>query len=228
MSADPIAALAANTPGPWDWIVGIPRGGLVVAAALGYHLDVVRVGSYVVDYTRTGDGPPKVGDLRCVPPVAALDRVLVVEDSVDSGTLLEHARRHLANRGAVVHTAALYVTAGSAYRPDVWVAEVDRVPPGRDLAAAVHVYLSTGCLHGDHDYCQSTKQGSKIPAECKFCAAPCVCLCHEIGYATPASAGAPEAPPKSDLQSAKCGCPTQLMVAHRRGCPTEAIEEESW
>ncbi|MFP8944740.1 hypothetical protein ACLIYM_25355 [Streptomyces fenghuangensis] len=43
-----------------------------------------------------------------------------------------------------------------------------------------HVYLSTGCLHGQHGYCQGKNglAGAKTPASCKFCAAPCVCDCH--------------------------------------------------
>lgn len=45
-----------------------------------------------------------------------------------------------------------------------------------------HVYLSTGCLHGEHNYCSGTDRAdghTKIPAQCKFCAAPCVCPCHK-------------------------------------------------
>lgn len=44
-----------------------------------------------------------------------------------------------------------------------------------------HTYLSTGCLHGNHGYCQGTTgaNGAKKPAECKFCAARCVCECHQ-------------------------------------------------
>ena len=43
-----------------------------------------------------------------------------------------------------------------------------------------HAYLSTGCLHGEHGYCQAETGicGEKTPAQCKFCAAPCVCPCH--------------------------------------------------
>lgn len=51
-----------------------------------------------------------------------------------------------------------------------------------------HHYLSTGCLHGLadniqslHDYCQSPQRedgGTKAPAACKFCSAPCECPCH--------------------------------------------------
>jgi DNA-binding MarR family transcriptional regulator len=44
-----------------------------------------------------------------------------------------------------------------------------------------HVYLSTGCLHDDHAYCQGTTglSGAKRPAECKQCGAKCICECHQ-------------------------------------------------
>jgi len=43
-----------------------------------------------------------------------------------------------------------------------------------------HRYLSTGCLHGDHDYCSAPtgRVGAKHPQRCKFCTAPCRCRCH--------------------------------------------------
>ena len=57
-----------------------------------------------------------------------------------------------------------------------------------------HRYLSTGCLHGDtvlpdgrtgHAYCQGETGvvGAKQPAECKVCAAPCRCTCHQAAEA---------------------------------------------
>ncbi len=54
--------------------------------------------------------------------------------------------------------------------------------------ATGHVYLSTGCLHGHHDYCQSHTghSGTKTPAQCKFCAAPCTCGCHQHNATQPA------------------------------------------
>ncbi|MFJ4828428.1 hypothetical protein ACIP79_00580 [Streptomyces sp. NPDC088747] len=50
-----------------------------------------------------------------------------------------------------------------------------------------HEYLSTGCLHGEHDYCKATagKAGAKQPAQCKFCGAPCICECHQADTAPP-------------------------------------------
>lgn len=44
-----------------------------------------------------------------------------------------------------------------------------------------HVYLSTACLHGEHEYCQGavTREGEeKIPGKCKFCDSKCCCVCH--------------------------------------------------
>ncbi|WP_060905374.1 hypothetical protein [Streptomyces scabiei] len=51
------------------------------------------------------------------------------------------------------------------------------------LKQRAHQYLSTGCWHGDHAYCQSMTglNGSKRPGECKFCHAPCECPCHQTG-----------------------------------------------
>lgn len=44
-----------------------------------------------------------------------------------------------------------------------------------------HEYLSTGCLHGRHDYCRNDKgqAGPKKPGRCKFCDAKCQCPCHQ-------------------------------------------------
>lgn len=44
-----------------------------------------------------------------------------------------------------------------------------------------HIYLSTGCLHGRHDHCNSSVNiagGPKEPGVCKWCPARCICPCH--------------------------------------------------
>lgn len=43
-----------------------------------------------------------------------------------------------------------------------------------------HEYFSTSCFHGNHKYCQSETGliGLKTPGVCKFCTAPCQCICH--------------------------------------------------
>lgn len=60
-----------------------------------------------------------------------------------------------------------------------WVVELRAALEG--APAEGHRYLSTGCLHGEHAYCQAKTghAGAKTPACCKFCQAPCVCSCHK-------------------------------------------------
>jgi hypothetical protein len=58
---------------------------------------------------------------------------------------------------------------------------VEIAPPSAEAQQpGAHVYLSTGCLHGQHDYCQADtgKSGAKTPSVCKWCPAKCVCPCH--------------------------------------------------
>ncbi|MFI0262523.1 hypothetical protein ACH4OW_26180 [Streptomyces sp. NPDC017056] len=52
--------------------------------------------------------------------------------------------------------------------------------PFHPVEEGFHRYLSTGCLHGEHGYCQGTagRAGAKAPAQCKFCTARCVYGCH--------------------------------------------------
>jgi hypothetical protein len=47
-----------------------------------------------------------------------------------------------------------------------------------------HAYLSTACLHENHEHCQcktNLEGEEKIPGTCKWCAAPCICPCHRSG-----------------------------------------------
>lgn len=128
----PIQQLAAKLPGPWDAIVGIPRGGLIVASLLGYALDVQRVGAFAVEYERHQHGPPTLGSLWCSPDLsrARHRRVLLVEDSTATGTLIEDARawHEFYLPQAEIVTAALWVSNLHDYRPDVWVEAVDVLP----------------------------------------------------------------------------------------------------
>lgn len=70
------------------------------------------------------------------------------------------------------------------------LAELDEPGPAATEATG-HVYLSTGCHHGNepfangltgHEYCQNKTGilGAKKPARCKSetCGAPCICHCH--------------------------------------------------
>lgn len=59
-----------------------------------------------------------------------------------------------------------------------------------------HVYISTACLHGEHEHCRSTVNaagGPKTPGTCKWCSAVCQCaVCsHTAPEPTPARADRP-------------------------------------
>jgi hypothetical protein len=48
-------------------------------------------------------------------------------------------------------------------------------------ADGTHRYWSTHCRHGNHNACNATELVPGVPrepAQCKGCAAPCVCGCH--------------------------------------------------
>lgn len=81
---------------------------------------------------------------------------------------------HTANRG---HPGAPTLPAAGGWRDRIAAALVR-------LAHRIvgrHSYLSTGCLHGDHEYCQDMTglAGAKRPGECKFCQGACICGCHQ-------------------------------------------------
>lgn len=81
-----------------------------------------------------------------------------------------------------------------------------------------HAYLSTACLHGEHGYCQSDRCGTKVPAVCKFCSAPCGCDCHR-----------PESGRERSPEPAACGCPITLettrVTRHSRECSVRQAAE---
>ena len=46
-----------------------------------------------------------------------------------------------------------------------------------------HRYWSTHCRHDNHGACSATELAPGVPrepAQCKTCAAPCLCHCHKI------------------------------------------------
>ncbi len=48
------------------------------------------------------------------------------------------------------------------------------------LPDGTHIYWSTHCRHGRHDDCAAEEIAPGVPrrpAQCKTCAAPCVCPC---------------------------------------------------
>jgi hypothetical protein len=107
-----------------DAIVAIARGGLTLAGALGYALDVKMLGSLNVEfYTGVHE---RLEEPVLLPPTldrAALagKQVLLVDDVSDSGRTLSLVLQLLQAGGGEVRTVCLYSKPGTVQLPDyVW------------------------------------------------------------------------------------------------------------
>jgi hypoxanthine phosphoribosyltransferase len=107
-----------------DAIVAIARGGLTLAGALGYALDVKMLGSLNVEFYTGVE--QRLDEPVLLPPTldrAALDgrRVLLVDDVSDSGRTLALVLQLLRAGGGEVRTVCLYSKPGTVQQPDyVW------------------------------------------------------------------------------------------------------------
>jgi uncharacterized protein len=107
-----------------DAIVAIARGGLTLAGALGYALDVKMLGSLNVEfYTGVEE---RLDEPIVLPPTLdrgelAGKRVLLADDVSDSGRTLSLVLQLLQAGGGEVRTVCLYSKPGTVQRPDyVW------------------------------------------------------------------------------------------------------------
>lgn len=105
-----------------------------------------------------------------------------------------------------------------AYQPDPPIGCLlpDHASPAEPGPAATdHVYLSTGCWHGDHAYCQSMTglNGAKRPGECKFCQASCRCECH-TGEEQPGPAATQATEPCTGQCDPTTGAYTHAVTCH--------------
>jgi hypoxanthine phosphoribosyltransferase len=131
-----------------DLVLSVARGGLLVAGALSYALDVKRIHMlnvlYYTGVDRRLDAPvildprPDLADL-------AAARVLIADDVADTGATLEVVRDFCAGRAAEVRCAVLYEkphsTVACEYvwrRTDRWINfPWSSLPPVTDPTAAV-------------------------------------------------------------------------------------------
>lgn len=92
------------------------------------------------------------------------------------------------------------------------------------MSTGLHIYLSTGCLHGNellpdgrtgHEYCRSETgiTGAKTPGRCKVCGTLCMCPCHSGAGNPPA----PLPPYLGDLTKARRALDTALATLIHAG-----------
>src|SRR4030081_2765827 len=107
-----------------DMILGIARGGLLVAGALGYALGVKNTFTMNVEFYTGGD--ERLDIPMTLPPVPDLVdladfRVLIADAVADTGATLELVKEFCAGKVAEVRCAVLYEKPQSTVRCDyVW------------------------------------------------------------------------------------------------------------
>lgn len=107
-------------------IVAVARGGFIPARLLSSRLKVRRMSSIGIIY----EGPDRTTRLiYSVPtPISSRDRILLVEDALETARSLADAYEILARDAEEVRTAAYYYRPDSIIIPDFSIKMVDRVP----------------------------------------------------------------------------------------------------
>ena len=107
-----------------DTIVGVARGGLTLAHALGESLELRRVETL---RTELYDAMQKREQIKLfgMCDLSGSKKVLVVDDIADSGETLEAVMKSLRKEypKIVFTTATLFYKKSSCFEPDVWVHE---------------------------------------------------------------------------------------------------------
>lgn len=107
-----------------DIVLGIARGGLLVAGAIGYALGVKNTFTMNVEFYTGVD--ERLDVPMILPPVPDLvdfaeTKVLIADDVADTGATLELVQRFCAGKVAEVRTAVLYEKSRSIVKCDyVW------------------------------------------------------------------------------------------------------------
>jgi hypoxanthine phosphoribosyltransferase len=110
-----------------EMIVGIARGGWVVARVLSDLLNVRDLASIKIEFYRGVDDKVKVP--KITQPISASPKgkiVLVADDVADTGESLILAQRHLIDQGArILKVATIHYKPWSKFRPDYYFLETE-------------------------------------------------------------------------------------------------------
>jgi hypothetical protein len=140
----------------------------------------------LVRATRVIEEParPDMADIQLPPVGDGVSNVGVAEpvDLDDIGERLATALRYSEKYGRVVDGPRLRRLLEVDLPAVLAELDVERAKTAGGIHQGSHAYLSTSCLHGEHDYCSAVVRpdgAMKTPATCKFCEAACRCSCHQ-------------------------------------------------
>lgn len=110
-----------------DMIVGVARGGWVVARVLSDLLNVPNLASIKIEFYKGVDEKVKVP--KITQPISASPKgrtILVADDVADTGESLLLAQRHLLDQGArALKVATIHYKPWSKFKPDYYYLETD-------------------------------------------------------------------------------------------------------
>ena len=96
------------------------------ARLLSDHIGVKKISSIGITYT---DSSRSRREVYTIPdPIGSNDRIILIEDALESGRSLVEARDLLVSKGATVWTAALYHRPDSVVIPDFSLGLLDSIP----------------------------------------------------------------------------------------------------
>lgn len=150
-----VVALLPRIPRDVDLVVGVPRSGLLAASMIALQLNRPLTDLRgLLERRLLQAGKRRAAD-RVEDPFESARRVLVVDDSVRSGSAMREARQLLADARLPwpLTFAAIYVTPRCRDLPDLWAEEV---PLPRVFAWNVmhHAWLAKCCVDIDGVLCR--------------------------------------------------------------------------
>lgn len=106
-----------------DCIVAVVRGGVIPAAVFANKFNIRKL--YIIKVSHVGE--ERKIKREFTPPVFE-KKVLLVEDSLNSGKSLAAAKAYLEGKGAEVRTACLYTSPRAVIKPDFVLREFAEAP----------------------------------------------------------------------------------------------------
>lgn len=142
-------------PNDWDLIVGIPRSGMLPASLMALYLNVqfVDLTGYlegrILNSGRRGREQKSNGARK----------VLVIDDSVNTGGQISQARARLAESGITddISFAAVFVTPGAEQHVDYWCEQIES-PRLFEWNIMHHSLLLSSCLDIDGVLCRDPNE----------------------------------------------------------------------
>lgn len=109
--------------GDFDITIAVARGGVIPATLLSKQLSIKDM--LVFKVRREGDKRIIVGEIMTD---LSGKKVLLVEDTLESGASLQAAKKYIEEGGAEVTTACLYTLPQTKFKPDFSLGNVETIP----------------------------------------------------------------------------------------------------